>query len=58
MITEASQANGIITSGKADAVMLARAMLRNPRWAMQAAEELGEVINWPNQLARGRTVTN
>jgi 2,4-dienoyl-CoA reductase-like NADH-dependent reductase (Old Yellow Enzyme family) len=58
MITQASQANEIITSSKADAVMLARAMLRNPRWAMQAAEELGEVIAWPNQLARGRTVTN
>jgi 2,4-dienoyl-CoA reductase-like NADH-dependent reductase (Old Yellow Enzyme family) len=58
MITEAKQANEIITTGKADAVMLARAMLRNPRWAMQAAEELGAVIPWPDQLARGRTVTN
>jgi 2,4-dienoyl-CoA reductase-like NADH-dependent reductase (Old Yellow Enzyme family) len=58
MITEAKQANEIVANGKADAVMLARAMLRNPRWAMQAAEDLGEVIAWPNQLARGRTVTN
>lgn len=56
LITEAKQANEIVASGKADAVMLARAMLRNPRWAMAAAEELGEVINWPNQLLRGRTV--
>ena len=38
--------------------MLARAMLRNPRWAMQAAEELGDVIPWSNQLLRGRTVTS
>lgn len=57
LITEAKQANEIVASGKADAVMLARAMLRNPRWAMAAAEELGEVIRWPNQLLRGRTVS-
>jgi 2,4-dienoyl-CoA reductase-like NADH-dependent reductase (Old Yellow Enzyme family) len=57
MITQAQQANEIIVTGKADAVMLARAMLRNPRWAMQAAEELGEVIGWPDQYTRARTVT-
>lgn len=58
LITDAHQADEIVASGKADAVMLARAMLRNPRWAMQAAEQLGEVIPWSNQLLRGRTVTS
>lgn len=58
LITDAQQANEIVATGKADAVMLARAMLRNPRWAMQAAEELGEVIPWSNQLLRARTVTS
>lgn len=57
LITEPEQANEIVASGKADAVMLARAMLRNPRWALTAAEQLGEVIPWPDQLARGRTIT-
>ena len=57
LITEAAQANSIISEGKADAVMLARAMLRNPRWALQAAEELGDVIPWADQFARARTLS-
>ena len=56
LITEALQAEDIIDSGKADAVMLARAMLRNPRWALHAAEELGEIIAWPPQFERARTL--
>lgn len=54
LITESQQAEEIVSSGKADAVMLGRAMLRNPRWAMQAAEELGIKISWPLQLERAR----
>jgi anthraniloyl-CoA monooxygenase len=57
LITEAKQADEIISSGKADAVFLARAMIRNPRWAMAAAEELGVKIDWPLQFDRGRTLT-
>ena len=56
LITEPLQAEEIIASGKADATMLARAMLRNPRWALHAAEELGEVIAWPSQFERARTL--
>ena len=37
------------------AVFLARAMIRNPRWAMAAAEELKVMIDWPKPLERGRT---
>jgi 2,4-dienoyl-CoA reductase-like NADH-dependent reductase (Old Yellow Enzyme family) len=56
LITEAKQAEEIITLGKADAVFLARAMIRNPRWALNAAEELGVKIHWPEQFDRGRTL--
>ncbi len=54
LITEAEQANEIIASGKSDAVELARAMLRNPRWALDAAHKLGGTVQWPQQLIRGQ----
>ena len=57
LITEPEQAEAIITTGQADAVFLARAMLRNPRWALNAAEKLGVKIAWPLSLERGRTVS-
>lgn len=41
LITEASQAEEIVASGRADAVLLARQLLRDPYWARHAAEELG-----------------
>lgn len=56
LITEAEQAEHIIVTGEADAVFLAREMLRNPRWALTASEKLGVVIDWPEQLDRGRTI--
>ncbi len=54
MITDPVQANTIIESGQADAVMLAREMLRNPRWPLHAAHVLGVDIEWPTQIARGK----
>ncbi len=54
MITDPVQANTIIESGQADAVMLAREMLRNPRWPLHAAHVLGAEIKWPTQLLRGK----
>jgi 2,4-dienoyl-CoA reductase-like NADH-dependent reductase (Old Yellow Enzyme family) len=56
LITEPEQAQYIIETEEADAVFLARAMLRNPRWAMNAAESLGVKINWSLPLDRGRTI--
>ncbi|MEK6648154.1 MAG: NADH:flavin oxidoreductase/NADH oxidase, partial [Actinomycetota bacterium] len=56
LITDAHQAEEIVASGKADAVMLAREMLRNPRWPMAAAEKLGIRITWPVQYERARTL--
>lgn len=52
MITDAHQAEEIVSSGSADAVMLAREMLRNPRWALNAAEKLGIKGAWPVQYLR------
>lgn len=52
MITEARQAEQIIASGEADAVFLARALLRDPYWPLHAAKELGADAPWPVQYAR------
>ncbi len=54
-ITEAQQASDIVTSGRADAVMLGREMLRDPHFALRAAHELGvELEYWPKQYLRAR----
>jgi 2,4-dienoyl-CoA reductase-like NADH-dependent reductase (Old Yellow Enzyme family) len=52
MITEPNQANGLIAEGKADLVMLAREMLRDPYWPLHAAATLGETVSWPVQYLR------
>lgn len=52
LITEAHQANEIIRSGKADIVLLARQMLRDPYWALHAARELGAEQKGPSQYGR------
>jgi 2,4-dienoyl-CoA reductase-like NADH-dependent reductase (Old Yellow Enzyme family) len=52
LITEPAQANEIIARGEADLVFLARAMLRDPYWAVHAAAALGEAASWPKQYLR------
>jgi 2,4-dienoyl-CoA reductase-like NADH-dependent reductase (Old Yellow Enzyme family) len=49
MITESQQADDIITSEKADVVLLAREMLREPYWALKAQAALGGTPAWPVQ---------
>jgi 2,4-dienoyl-CoA reductase-like NADH-dependent reductase (Old Yellow Enzyme family) len=56
MITEPEQAQHILETGEADAIFIARAALRNPRWPLMASEKLGVKIDWPFQLDRGRTL--
>jgi 2,4-dienoyl-CoA reductase-like NADH-dependent reductase (Old Yellow Enzyme family) len=51
-ITQATQAEAILASGGADLVFLARAMLRDPQWALHAAESLGQTARWPLPYAR------
>jgi 2,4-dienoyl-CoA reductase-like NADH-dependent reductase (Old Yellow Enzyme family) len=47
LITEATQANEIVTGGDADLVFVARELLREPYWALKAQHELGEEPAWP-----------
>ncbi len=55
-ITTAEQANDIVASGKADAVMLGREMMRDPHFALRASTELGyELPYWPEQYLRARS---
>jgi 2,4-dienoyl-CoA reductase-like NADH-dependent reductase (Old Yellow Enzyme family) len=52
MITSPIQAEHIIRTGQADAVIMAREFLRNPYWPLQAARELEQPIAWPVQYLR------
>lgn len=52
LITSPAQADEIIASGKADAVLLARELLRDPYFPMRAARELGVDVPWPAQYLR------
>jgi 2,4-dienoyl-CoA reductase-like NADH-dependent reductase (Old Yellow Enzyme family) len=52
LITTPQQADAIIREGRADCVLLAREMLRNPYWPLAAARELGRDVAWPAQYVR------
>ncbi len=54
LITEPVQAESIVRDGDADIVLLARELLRNPRWPLLAAHALGVVGPWPSQYERAR----
>ena len=57
LITEPEQANEIVASGKADIVLLAREMLREPYWAMKAARAMGREVHLPKQYERAAVPT-
>jgi 2,4-dienoyl-CoA reductase-like NADH-dependent reductase (Old Yellow Enzyme family) len=52
LISDAVQAEQVVAHGQADAVFLARAMLRDPYWPRHAARELGVALAWPDQYKR------
>ena len=52
MITSPVQAEHIIVTGQADAIIMAREFLRDPYWPLRAARELGQAISWPVQYLR------
>lgn len=54
LITEPRMANKLISSNVLDGVFLARELLINPYWTIQAALSLGENIDVPIQYERGR----
>ncbi|HEX8027903.1 MAG TPA: NADH:flavin oxidoreductase/NADH oxidase [Vicinamibacterales bacterium] len=52
LITSPTQAQHIVGSGQADAVLIAREFLRDPYFPMRAARELGQEVTWPAQYLR------
>jgi 2,4-dienoyl-CoA reductase-like NADH-dependent reductase (Old Yellow Enzyme family) len=52
MITSPIQAEHILVTGQADAVIIARELLRDPYWPLRAARELEQAISWPVQYLR------
>jgi 2,4-dienoyl-CoA reductase-like NADH-dependent reductase (Old Yellow Enzyme family) len=52
LITSPQQAEQIVATGQADAVLLARELLRDPYWPLRAARELGQAVSWPVQYLR------
>ena len=54
LITTAQQADEIVREGEADIVSMAREILRDPRFPLRAAHELGHEIKWPVQYERAK----
>ena len=54
LITEATQAEEILESGKADLVLFARESLRNPNLGLDFAKALGDDVVWPKQYERAK----
>ncbi|MGZ3705718.1 MAG: oxidoreductase, partial [Bdellovibrionota bacterium] len=54
LITDAAQADSLLKEGRADAIFLARALLRDPYWPLRAAHELGISVEWPKQYERAK----
>jgi 2,4-dienoyl-CoA reductase-like NADH-dependent reductase (Old Yellow Enzyme family) len=60
LITDPVQAEGILRSGDADLIAVARAILYNPRWPWHAAAQLGAKVRAPDQylLSQPRHLPN
>jgi 2,4-dienoyl-CoA reductase-like NADH-dependent reductase (Old Yellow Enzyme family) len=54
LIVAPEQADQILVNQAADAVMLARELLRNPHWPWRAARALGDDVAWPPQYVGAR----
>ena len=52
LITDPAQADAIIRDERADCVLLARELLRDPYWPLRAARELRHIVPWPPQYLR------
>lgn len=56
LITSALQAEHILVTGQADAIMMARKLLSDPHWPLHAARELRTDVAWPDQYARAKHI--
>jgi 2,4-dienoyl-CoA reductase-like NADH-dependent reductase (Old Yellow Enzyme family) len=54
LITTSAEAESIISSQKADLVLLARQLLRDPYFPLHAAKELNVDVPWPVQYERAK----
>lgn len=55
LITQVEQAQDILTSGQAQAVMIGRGLMRDPHFVLRAAHQLGvEIDYWPRQYERAQ----
>jgi 2,4-dienoyl-CoA reductase-like NADH-dependent reductase (Old Yellow Enzyme family) len=54
LITAFEQAEGIVLTGDADMIALARAILYDPRWPWHAAARLGATVRVPSQYLRSQ----
>lgn len=54
LITTAQQAEEILQTEKADAIIMARELLRDPYFPLHAAHELGVDVEWPAQYLRAK----
>ncbi len=54
LIRTPAEAESIIAGGRADIVLLAREMLRDPYFPLHAAKELGGEVRWPEQYLRAK----
>lgn len=54
LITEENQAEEILQSGEADLIFIARELLRNPYFPLDAAFNLGDDLKWPAQYDRAK----
>lgn len=54
LITEFEQAEAIVSTGDADMIALARAILYDPRWPWHAAAALGAQVKAPDQYLRSQ----
>ena len=54
LITEPEQAERIVSTGMADAILIGREFLRDPYWPLHAARSLGVDVPWPSQYERAK----
>jgi len=54
MITNSLQAETILVNEDADMIMMAREILRNPYFPLEAAHDLKANVTWPVQYERAK----